>query len=248
MQKPLLQKPPLPLRQDRQARMMKKPHDMGGLPGGAIIPDFGKEPAFKEGWHGRALALTLAAGALGRWNLDASRNARECLPADDYNRFSYYEKWLAGLANLLVSHQLVSREELKDGRADKNAPDIDANPLSAAKVSAVLKTGGPTRRKVAVAPRFTVGDFVSTKSLQQGVSQPNNHTRLPYYASGKKGRIIACHDAHILPDSHAHFNGEAPEYLYGVQFLAGDLFADAEHPEDEICLDLFESYLEPLKI
>ena len=46
--------------------MSNKPHDMGGLPGGAIVPDFGKEAVFKEGWHGRALALTLAAGALGR--------------------------------------------------------------------------------------------------------------------------------------------------------------------------------------
>ena len=103
-----------------------KPHDMGGQPAGPVLPDFDGEPVFKQAWHGRALALTLAAGALGKWNLDASRNARERLPAKDYQRFSYYEKWLAGLANLLVQHQLVSRDELASGRADKNSPVIEA--------------------------------------------------------------------------------------------------------------------------
>ena len=48
---------------------------------GPVLPDFAGEPVFKQTWHGRALALTLAAGALGKWNLDASRNARERLPA-----------------------------------------------------------------------------------------------------------------------------------------------------------------------
>ena len=223
-----------------------KPHDMGGQPAGPIRPDFGGEPVFKQGWHGRALALTLAAGALGKWNLDASRNARERLPAKDYQRFGYYEKWLAGLANLLVHHRLVSREELVSGRADKNSPVIEARPLAAARVAAVPKKGGPTRRPVASSARFSIGDRVQTRDPQKVARQPDGHTRLPHYASLKTGRILACYGAHILPDSHAYFMGEAPEYLYNVCFLAGDLFADAEQPDDEICLDLFESYLEPV--
>ena len=223
-----------------------KPHDMGGQPAGPVLPDFDGEPVFKQAWHGRALALTLAAGALGKWNLDASRNARERLPAKDYQRFSYYEKWLAGLANLLVQHQLVSRDELASGRADKNSPVIEARPLPATKVEAVLKKGGPTRRPVVSYPRFSTGDTVQTRDPQNVARQPHGHTRLPHYASKKTGHILACYGAHILPDSHAHFMGEAPEYLYNVRFLARDLFADAEKPDDEICLDLFESYLEPV--
>jgi nitrile hydratase len=223
-----------------------KPHDMGGQPAGPVQPDFGDEPVFKQAWHGRALALTLAAGALGKWNLDASRNAREMLPARDYQRFGYYEKWLAGLANLLVHHQLVSRDELASGRADKNIPVPEARPLAAAKVGAVLKKGGPTRRSISADPRFVIGEKVQTKHPQKAARQPNGHTRLPHYASLKTGRILGCYGAHILPDSHAYFLGEAPEYLYNVHFLAGDLFPDAEQPDDEICLDLFESYLEPV--
>jgi nitrile hydratase len=221
-----------------------KPHDMGGQPAGPVQADFGGEPVFKQAWHGRALALTLAAGALGKWNLDASRNAREMLPARDYQRFGYYEKWLAGLANLLVRHQLVSRDELASGQADKNSPAIEARPLPAARVAAVLKKGGPTRRPVARSPRFSIGERVQTRAPQQVARQPDGHTRLPHYASVKAGHIRACYGAHILPDSHAYFMGEAPEYLYNVQFLAGDLFPDAEQPDDVICLDLFESYLE----
>jgi nitrile hydratase len=39
--------------------------------------------------------------------------------------------------------------------------------------------------------------------------------------------------------------GEAPEPLYSVGFHARDLWDNAEHPEDEVVLDLWQSYLEP---
>ena len=80
---------------------MTRVHDMGGRFGdGPVIPDPEGE-VFHDDWHGRALALTLAAGALGQWNLDISRHARERL-GPDYNRFSYYEKWIAATADLLA--------------------------------------------------------------------------------------------------------------------------------------------------
>jgi nitrile hydratase len=39
--------------------------------------------------------------------------------------------------------------------------------------------------------------------------------------------------------------GEAPEPLYSVGFYARDLWDTAENPEDEVVLDLWQSYLEP---
>ena len=39
---------------------------------------------FKEKWHARALAITLATGSLKQWNLDMTRHARECLPPKDH--------------------------------------------------------------------------------------------------------------------------------------------------------------------
>ena len=51
---------------------MTRIHDMGGRFGdGPVTPDDADAQVFPQDWHARALALTLAAGALGRWNIDA---------------------------------------------------------------------------------------------------------------------------------------------------------------------------------
>ena len=66
-----------------------------------------------------ALALTLAAGALGHWNIDISRATREALPA--YARLSYYEIWFLALEQLLRERGLLERpagaSEREIGRA-----------------------------------------------------------------------------------------------------------------------------------
>ena len=81
---------------------MSRLHDMGGRLGdGPLHPEAADAPVFAKDWHARALALTLASGALGQWTLDRSRHQRECLSPQDYMRFSYYEKWLSGLADIL---------------------------------------------------------------------------------------------------------------------------------------------------
>ena len=67
---------------------------------GEFIDD---ENVFRYPWHAKALAITLASGFLGKWTLDESRHARECLTPKDYKNFSYYERWLASLINLLVA-------------------------------------------------------------------------------------------------------------------------------------------------
>ena len=50
------------------------------------------EPPFHAAWEARALAVTLAMGATGSWNIDMSRAARETLP--DYDELDYYRIWL----------------------------------------------------------------------------------------------------------------------------------------------------------
>ena len=91
---------------------MTRVHDMGGRYGdGKINPDLGKEDVFKAKWHARALAVTLASGSLKKWNLDMSRHARECLPPKEYATFSYYEKWISALANLLVEKGVINSDK-----------------------------------------------------------------------------------------------------------------------------------------
>ena len=127
---------------------MTRIHDMGGRFGDGPVPrETDESRTFAKDWHGRALALTVAAGALGKWNIDASRHMRECLPPVDYARFGYYEKWLAGLANLLVEHGIASAAEIAAGRsAGPAADDLAARRLDAARVEPALRSGGPSAR------------------------------------------------------------------------------------------------------
>lgn len=223
---------------------MSRVHDMGGRFGdGAVVPEPDGAPVFAEGWHKRALAVTLAAGALGQWNLDVSRHARERLSPKDYARFSYYEKWIAALADLLVETGVVTRAELAGGAVERSA--LAARALKAGTVAAVLAKGGPTDRASGIAPLFAVGDAVRALRPAANRKVPGGHTRLPAYAAGARGRVVACRGAHVLPDAHAHGLGEAPEPLYAVAFPAHALWADPEHPRDEVVIDAWQSYLEP---
>ena len=120
------------------------------------------EPTFKYNWHAKAWAITLAAGALGEWNLDISRHYRECLPPKDYMNYSYYEKWLAALTNLLVDKNLVSLEELKSviDLVEKKGLNFEANKSEkldkrawlAKDVQKTLGWGGPSIREINVSP------------------------------------------------------------------------------------------------
>ena len=165
---------------------MTRIHDMGGRFGdGPVMPDDAGAAVFTKEWHGRALALTLAAGALGRWNIDASRHMRECLPPADYAGFGYYEKWLAGLANLLVAQGIVSIDEIAAGKALTEADTtLRDRCLAAAAVVPTLQRGGPSARPTDTPPRFAVGDAVMTRTIAENRNIAGGHTRLPAYAAG----------------------------------------------------------------
>lgn len=224
---------------------MTRVHDMGGRFGdGPVVPE-PEDVKFHADWHPRALALVLASGAMGKWSIDVSRHARESIAPADYARFTYYEKWMAGLADLLVDTGLVSKAEL----AGKEAltPSAFAQKAWAAEdIAGVLAKGGPADRPSDVAPVFQAGGKVRTLRLAENVcGVDGGHTRLPVYAAGAVGRIVIYHGTHILPDSNGHALGEAAEPLYAVAFPASELWRNPEHPRDEVVLDLWQSYLEP---
>ena len=93
---------------------MNGAHDLGGMHGlGPINPEpEAEEPVFHTEWEKRVFGLNLAAGFLGKWNIDMSRYARERQHPIDYLRNSYYENWLAGLEKLLVEAELVYQRGL----------------------------------------------------------------------------------------------------------------------------------------
>ncbi len=208
--------------------------DLGGTTGHGPIEYEPEGVVFHHEWHAKALALTLAAGVPGGWNIDRSRSARETLP--NYADLSYYEIWTAALERLLVEHELVTEAEVATGRS-LAAPDTNRRVFTADRVAAALARGGPTEREPNGPARFAVGDQVRTRS-----GRVDHHTRLPTYVAGRIGAIERVHGAHVLPDTNAHGLGEQPEWLYTVVFDATGLWDDAA-PGQRVSVDAWESYL-----
>jgi nitrile hydratase subunit beta len=214
-------------------------HDMGGMHGMGPIEHEKDEPVFHARWEARAFALTIAMGAWGKWNIDAARHERELIPASEYLRMSYYEKWIAGLVELSIKRGLITRAEVESGRP---APDSSKAipPLTADQVSPTLAKGGPTSRDSAVATRFQVGQRVRARNIH-----PLGHTRLPRYTRGKLGTIDRDHGVFVFPDTNAHFLGEKPQHVYSVRFAARELWGEQAAPRDAVYVDLWDDYLEP---
>jgi nitrile hydratase len=219
---------------------MNSVHDMGGMDGlGEIDP--GPDPAlFHAPWEARVLGLVLASAAWGRWNLDTMRYHREHIPAADYLAFSYYEKWLAALVDLLVRRDLLTAEELASGRPAPDAP-VQTPALPASAVAARLALGSPTQRPDGRAAALAVGRTVRARN-----EHPEGHTRLPRYVRGRTGRITAIHGCHVFPDANAMGLGEQPQALYQVRFEAAELWGRRADPRSAVYLDLWEDHLEPV--
>jgi nitrile hydratase len=193
---------------------------------------------FHAAWEPRVLALTLAMGATGLWNIDTSRAARETLA--DYRKLSYYQIWLAGLEKLLVQSGAVQAEEITQGRSMRPALPT-RSVLHAQEVAAVLARGAPTARQSHSPARFALGQRVHTRA-----ELPQHHTRLPGYARGKRGVIERLHGSHIFADTHARGLGEQPQWLYTVAFDERELWGETTTPQhSRVSVDVWESYLEP---
>ena len=217
---------------------MNGPQDVGGRHGFGEVRPEAETIRFHAEWEKRVLGITLASAALGYWNIDASRHARESLPPAVYYTASYYEIWLRGLENMLEAAGEITAEERQTGQA--KTPGIRSDrKLSAAAVPDVLSRGGPSARP---GPdlQFAIGDRVRTRNLQ-----PKGHTRLPAYARARTGVITALHGCHVFPDSNARFDGEAPCPLYTVRFAATELFGDGADPTLSVSIDAWEPYLDP---
>ncbi len=210
--------------------------DLGGQRGHGALTDVADEQPFHAAWEKRALALTLAAGATGEWNIDMSRSARETLT--DYASLSYFRIWLQALEKLLVERGLVRRDEVDAGRALHPTRGV-ARVLKAVDVGAALARGSPTLRAAPSPPRFAVGQRVRT----YGGEVPH-HTRLPAYARGRTGCIERIHGAHVFADAHALGRGEDPRWLYSVTLDGNGDGADTARAGHVVSIDAWEPYLE----
>lgn len=217
---------------------MNGAQDMGGMMGfGPVLPE-PNEPVFHAAWEKRALAVTLAAGALGQWNIDMSRAARESLHPAFYLTRGYYEIWVAALEALLAAKGLVSAGEIAEGRASTAAPATKP-PLRAVDVEPAMRRGSPYDRPALSDPTFAVGESVRTR-----VMHPATHTRLPRYARGKTGVVEAVRGCFVFPDSNALERGEDPHWCYTIRFSGRELWGADADPALAVSIDAWEPYLE----
>ncbi len=213
-------------------RAVNGPQDLGGQHGfGPVAPE-PDEPLFHAAWERRALALTLAAGAMGAWSIDESRHARESLPPAVYLGASYYEIWIRALEALLrpprVRHARPSsargRARWRRRRARAGADGGRGAGRHRARrpgaTAAGRRAARPSRRATGCARRSCI---------------PPGHTRLPRYARGKIGRIEAVQGFHVFPDANAHGVGENPQWLYTVVFDAARDLGPGRRAEPDGC-------------
>lgn len=204
-------------------------HDMGGMQGfGPVLPEL-DEPPFHDEWERRSFAITLALGALGLWNIDQMRHERESLPPAAYLASSYYRIWFLAVENAVRRLGLLDREDLR-ARTPEELIELFSSRSS-------------YERPIEAEPAFRAGQQVRTRTIN-----PSGHTRLPRYARGHVGTVLAVRGAHAFPDRNAVPLGQepdrAPEWMYTVEFSAGELWGDGADPTVTVSIDAWEPYLE----
>lgn len=79
-----------------------------------------------------------------------------------------------------------------------------------------------------------------TRVRARRVDSPH-HTRLPRYARGAVGTVVASQGRHPFADDRARGLAADEKTVYAVSFRASDLFGEGSHA---VTIDLFETYLE----
>jgi nitrile hydratase len=217
-------------------------HDMGGMHGFGPVEIEPDEPVFHQPWEGRVFAIVNALRMAGHFNVDESRFARERMAPADYLAATYFERWLHGLERNLDEKGLVSPAELPARLDDPSSP-VGRKPGAVAVTPSDLATRPvvPAAKVDAdVAPRFKVGDRVVARTMN-----PTGHTRLPRYARGKRGSVVADHGVWVFPDSSGMGQGPNPQHAYGVRFEASELWGQAAPAGDAVYVDLWDDHLDP---
>jgi nitrile hydratase subunit beta len=218
--------------------------DLGGTDGwGPVHPPPRAEPVFEEAWEGRAFALALLSmGRVSGQNLDAFRHALERLDRPAYLDDGYYGRWLNASELMLVDSAILAPGAI-DARArnlrgehvvEPAVPEPDKPDYAA--------TGPGSLRTVDAEPTFAVGERVRAKDVS-----PAGHTKLPGYVRGHIGVVEVIQPGALLPDTHAHFQGENPQHVYSVRFDSRELWGSGPDTDAEpfaLTIELFESYLE----
>ena len=212
-------------------------HDLGGMEGFGPVPVKSGNADFRdiEDWEKHMWGLSrhvLAPDA----TIDWFRYGIELMVPADYVAFAYFNKWCANFLMLMTDNGTISMEDVRRGHVEH--PDPPAPPKSVGEALEINRNGDVSfAREPSTDPVFEIGQRVETKRIM-----PAGHTRLPRYARGSRGTIVAYHGCHLFPDLGAR-GIESAQHLYTVAFPATELWGQDADSRDDVTLDLWESYL-----
>jgi nitrile hydratase len=227
------------------------PHDVGGRRGyGPIRVDPPGEPCFRVPWEGRVIGATLGSIVKGLFPVDRWRARQEELHPLTYSRMPYFERWLYTLERNLILHGVLTEEEI-----DERLQELGANPETplparedpelAAALDGLIVHGAPIAQEIPDPPRYAPGDRVRLREIP--IERPGEqHTRLPAYAQGHVGVVVRVQIGQALPDAMVERLELRPEHTYAVRLAATDLWPDGDRTAS-VCVDVWESYLEPVR-
>jgi len=213
-------------------------HDMGGLQGLGELDYEAAGPVYHAVWEGRVHAMATALRATPSFG-GFFRPEIEGIPAADYLRMSYYERWLAAIIARLVANGLTTRAEIASGRAVPGSPK--ATPALTPEEARTDPFRTPQdEHDLDVPARFAVGARVRGRNRH-----PTTHTRMPRYTRGRVGTVERDRGVFDLPDTAVYAQDPRPQHVYLVRFTARELWGDTASPRDTLYIDLWEDYLEP---
>ncbi len=209
-------------------------HDMGGMRGLGELRYEETEPVFHEPWEGRVHAMMSALGVFGGFRVPI-----ESIPAADYLRMNYYERWLVALNEQIIKYELATRTEIERGRPDPGS--VKTTPaLTPAEARETLFRTSQSELEIEVAARFQVGDRVRGLNIH-----PTTHTRMPRYTRGKTGIVERDRGVFALPDNEVYDLDPKPQHVYLVRFMARELWGEEASAHDSLYIDMWDDYLEP---
>jgi nitrile hydratase len=181
-------------------------------------------------WEQQCHSLLILLSAKKIFITDEFRRSIESLTPEQYNEWSYYEKWSAGMTNLLLEKKILTPDELEKALWGEATPD-DTTIC------------------------FKVGDSVRVKRYHDAPNEwKRPHIRTPGYVYGVVGTIERICGRHGDP-SYLAFGLQTPplRQLYRVRFRMQDLWPEqydggGEGGGDDhnvVEVEVYDHWLEP---
>lgn len=198
-------------------------HDIGGKHISNNIIDTVDHPLsyWEKSIH--ALLVCLSRRSPSLMTTDELRRSVENLEENAYKTWSYYDKWAAAMATILLERQIINQTEL----------DIELNGNEEVQEPPIL---------------FKIDDVVYVKAEDTRCRWRKPHLRVPGYIFGSKGIIKSYIGSFDDPYKLAFRSKGQKQHLYSVQFKLRDIWksyeSDSDGNDDSITLDVYQSWLD----